>query len=166
MWASFCGKRQRISCREHLRLFSWRRLLIWFLQTFDPHLNVVSNSQQSLLAVISGVIAPLFAPMGLGDWRVCTALLTGFMAKESVVSTLSVLFGTTQSLRDIPDPSFSGQSAGFLPALYAVRGSDLIGQTRTGRKMGLLCRGGAVRDCVDRSVCGLSFAGGGNVGFD
>ena len=141
-------------------------ILIWFLQTFDLHLNVVSNSQQSLLAVISGVIAPLFAPMGLGDWRVCTALLTGFMAKESVVSTLSVLFGTTQSLRDILTPSFSGQSAGFLPALYAVRGSDLIGQTRTGRKMGLLCRGGAVRDCVDCSVCGLSFAGDGNVGFD
>lgn len=61
-------------------------------------------SHQSLLAVISGVIAPLFAPMGLGDWRVCTALLTGFMAKESVVSTLSVLFGTTQSLRDILTP--------------------------------------------------------------
>ena len=79
-------------------------ILIWFLQTFDLHLNVVSNSQQSLLAVISGVIAPLFAPMGLGDWRVCTALLTGFMAKESVVSTLSVLFGTTQSLRDILTP--------------------------------------------------------------
>ena len=78
--------------------------LIWFLQTFDLHLNVVSNSQQSLLAVISGVIAPLFAPMGLGDWRVCTALLTGFMAKESVVSTLSVLFGTSQSLRDILTP--------------------------------------------------------------
>ena len=79
-------------------------ILIWFLQTFDLHLNVVSNSQQSLLAVISGVIAPLFAPMGLGDWRVCTALLTGFMAKESVVSTLSVLFGTTQSMRDILTP--------------------------------------------------------------
>ena len=62
------------------------------------HLNVVSNSQQSLLAVISGVIAPLFAPMGLGDWRVCTALLTGFMAKESVVSSLSILFGSTAAL--------------------------------------------------------------------
>ena len=73
-------------------------ILIWFLQTFDLHLNVVSNSQQSLLAVISGVIAPLFAPMGLGDWRVCTALLTGFMAKESVVSTLSILFGSTAAL--------------------------------------------------------------------
>lgn len=79
-------------------------ILIWFLQTFDLHLNVVSNSQQSLLAVISGVIAPLFAPMGLGDWRICTALLSGFMAKESVVSTLSVLFGTTQSLRDVLTP--------------------------------------------------------------
>ena len=73
-------------------------LLIWFLQTFDLHLNVVTDSHQSILAVISGCLAPLFAPLGLGDWRISTALITGFMAKESVVSTLSVLFGSTESL--------------------------------------------------------------------
>lgn len=73
-------------------------IVIWFLQTFDTHLNVVSDSQSSLLAVIAGLISPLFKPLGFGDWRIVTALITGFMAKESVVSTLSVLFGSTSSL--------------------------------------------------------------------
>ena len=62
------------------------------------HLNVVTDSQNSILAMIAGVIAPVFAPLGFGDWRISTALITGFMAKESVVSTLSVLFGTTGQL--------------------------------------------------------------------
>lgn len=66
-------------------------IVIWFLQTFDPHLNMVSDSQNSILAVAAGWIAPLFRPLGFGDWRISTALVTGFMAKESVVSTLSVL---------------------------------------------------------------------------
>ena len=68
-------------------------IVIWFLQTFDPHMNMVSDSQNSILARVSGVLAPLFAPLGLGDWRVPTALISGFMAKESVVSTLTVLYG-------------------------------------------------------------------------
>ena len=71
-------------------------LVIWFLQTFDGHLNIVSDSQESILATVASVIAPVFAPMGFGDWRISTALITGFMAKESVVSTLSVLFGQTK----------------------------------------------------------------------
>ena len=66
---------------------------VWFLQSFDLHLNMVSDSARSILAVVSGAIAPLFAPLGLGDWRICTALICGVMAKESVVSTLEVLFG-------------------------------------------------------------------------
>lgn len=66
-------------------------IVIWFLQTFDLHLNMVSDSQYSILAKAAGFIAPVFAPLGFGDWRVSTALITGFMAKESVVSTLSVL---------------------------------------------------------------------------
>ena len=66
---------------------------VWFLQSFDLHLNMVSDSAHSILAVVSGAIAPLFAPLGLGDWRICTALICGVMAKESVVSTLEVLFG-------------------------------------------------------------------------
>lgn len=73
-------------------------LVIWFLQTFDGHLNIVSDSQESILATVASVIAPVFAPMGFGDWRISTALITGFMAKESVVSTLSVLFGQTSVL--------------------------------------------------------------------
>ena len=79
-------------------------IVIWFLQTFDLHLNLVTDSRNSILAVVSGYIAPLFAPLGFGDWRISTALITGFMAKESVVSTLSVLFGKTASLAEILNP--------------------------------------------------------------
>lgn len=68
-------------------------IVVWFLQSFDMHLNMVSDSSDSILAVVSGLLQPIFAPLGLGDWRICTSLITGFMAKESVVSTLEVLFG-------------------------------------------------------------------------
>ena len=68
------------------------------LQTFDIHLNVVTDSKDSILAMAASVVAPIFRPMGFGDWRISTALITGFMAKESVVSTLSVLFGSTEAL--------------------------------------------------------------------
>ena len=73
-------------------------IIIWFLQTFNPQLQMVSDSQNSILAMISGVIAPIFAPLGFGDWRVSTALITGFMAKESVVSTLNILFAGTEGV--------------------------------------------------------------------
>ncbi|MBR2590855.1 MAG: ferrous iron transport protein B [Clostridia bacterium] len=69
-------------------------IVIWFLRTFNFHLELVQNSKDSILAVISGWIAPIFKPLGFGDWRITTSLITGFMAKESVVSTLSVLFGS------------------------------------------------------------------------
>ncbi len=73
-------------------------IVIWFLQTFDFRLNIVEDSHASMLAMAAGLIAPVLAPLGLGDWRISTALITGFMAKESVVSTLSVLFGTTEEI--------------------------------------------------------------------
>ena len=73
-------------------------IVVWFLQTFDMRLNVVTDSKDSLLALMAGGIAPLFRPLGFGDWRISTALLTGFMAKESVVSTLTILFGSTAEL--------------------------------------------------------------------
>ena len=79
-------------------------IVIWFLQTFDIHMNVVDDSKLSLLAAISGVIAPVFIPLGFGDWRISTALITGFTAKESVVSTLSVLFGSAAELHTILTP--------------------------------------------------------------
>jgi len=68
-------------------------VVIWFLQSFDLQMNLVSSSEDSILALVSGVLAPLLAPIGLGDWKICVALISGFMAKESVVSTLEVLFG-------------------------------------------------------------------------
>ena len=79
-------------------------IVIWFLQTFGTHLNVVEDSKNSILAVVSGYLAPIFGPLGFGDWRISTALLTGFMAKESVVSTLSVLFGSTAQLKGVLTP--------------------------------------------------------------
>ena len=79
-------------------------IVIWFLQTFDTRLNIVTDSQDSILAVVAGWIAPIFAPLGFGDWRISTALITGFMAKESVVSTLSVLFGSTAALTSMLTP--------------------------------------------------------------
>ncbi len=80
-------------------------IVIWFLQTFDLRLNVVTNSKDSMLAMLAGGIAPLFAPLGFGDWRISTSLIAGFMAKESVVSTLSVLFGSIGSLQEALAPA-------------------------------------------------------------
>ncbi|RHD89521.1 ferrous iron transport protein B [Ruminococcus sp. AM30-15AC] len=67
-------------------------MIVWFLQSFDLHLNLVKDSSDSILAMAAGLLVPIFKPLGLGDWRICTALISGFMAKESVVSTLEVLF--------------------------------------------------------------------------
>ena len=68
-------------------------VVVWFLQSFDQRLDLVANPDSSILALIAGVLVPIFAPLGLGDWRICTALISGFLAKESVVSTLEVLLG-------------------------------------------------------------------------
>lgn len=68
-------------------------IVVWLLQSFDLHFNMVEDSSDSILAIISGFLVPIFIPLGLGDWRICTSLISGFMAKESVVSTLEVLFG-------------------------------------------------------------------------
>ncbi len=72
-------------------------VVVWVLQSFDLHLNLVSQGQDSILAMVAGWLAPVFRPLGLGDWRICTSLISGFMAKESVVSTLEVLFGAQVS---------------------------------------------------------------------
>lgn len=68
-------------------------IIVWFLQSFDWHLSVVTDSSESLMATISGWLVPLLAPLGLDDWRIVTSLISGFMAKESVVSTMEILFG-------------------------------------------------------------------------
>lgn len=79
-------------------------IVIWFLQNFNLQLRMVTDSHESILAVISGFLAPIFAPLGFGDWRISTALIAGFMAKESVVSTLSVLFGGVEGLLAVMTP--------------------------------------------------------------
>lgn len=79
-------------------------IAIWFLQTFDLHFKIVKDSQDSILASAAGVIAPIFKPLGFGDWRISTALITGFMAKESVVSTLSVLIPSKEVLLGLLTP--------------------------------------------------------------
>lgn len=80
-------------------------IVIWFLQTFSPHFSIVGDSKDSILAMAASVIAPLFQPLGFGDWRVSTALITGFMAKESVVSTLTVLFGSGKAVAEVLAPA-------------------------------------------------------------
>ena len=79
-------------------------IVIWFLQSFNLQFDIVSDSKESILAAAAGVAAPLFAPLGFGDWRICVALITGFMAKESVVATLSVLVGAGGMLQELLTP--------------------------------------------------------------
>lgn len=79
-------------------------IVVWFLRSFDLHFNLVTDSSASMLASAAGFIAPIFKPLGFGDWRISTALITGFMAKESVVATLQVLIGNTAELMQILTP--------------------------------------------------------------
>lgn len=80
-------------------------IVIWFLQNFNLRFSLVTNTEESILASVSSLIAPVFAPLGFGDWRICTALVSGFLAKESVVSTLTVLFGTEAAIMAALTPS-------------------------------------------------------------
>ncbi len=79
-------------------------IVIWFLQTFDFHFKIVEDSKESILALLAGWISPIFSPLGFGDWRIVTSLITGFMAKESVVSTLTVLYGSSLAMVSTLNP--------------------------------------------------------------
>ncbi|MEE0862538.1 MAG: ferrous iron transport protein B [Lachnospiraceae bacterium] len=92
-------------------------ILIWFLQTFNLQFRIVEDSKDSILAMLSGVVAPIFAPLGFADWRVVTALIAGFMAKESVVSTLTVLFGSMAAVTAAINP-VSGMALLIFCLLY------------------------------------------------
>ena len=76
-------------------------IVVWFLQSFDFHLSLVADPQNSILASVASVISPIFEPLGFADWRITTSLISGFMAKESVVSTLTVLFGSGVSISSV-----------------------------------------------------------------
>lgn len=97
-------------------------ILIWFLQNFNLHLNMVDNSADSILAMVSGLLVPLFKPIGLGDWRICTSLISGFMAKESVVSTLEILYegGVTSVMTPLMAAGLLVFSLLYTPCVAAV----------------------------------------------
>ena len=99
-------------------------IVVWFLQSFDLHFNLVKDSHDSILAVVAGGIAPLMRPLGLGDWRICTSLISGFMAKESVVSTLRILFtnegGVSAALTRLAAASLLVFSLLYTPCVAAV----------------------------------------------
>lgn len=101
-------------------------ILIWFLQNFDTGLNMVSDSQNSILALFAGALAPIFVPTGFGDWRIVTALISGFMAKESVVSSLTVLFGSTEALQSTLTAVGGRFTSCILPSLYALCGCNCV----------------------------------------
>ena len=97
-------------------------IVVWFLQSFDLKMNMVTDSADSMLAAVAGLLVPLFAPLGLGDWRICTSLISGFMAKESVVSTLEVLFGggITTALSPLAAASLLVFSLLYTPCVAAI----------------------------------------------
>ena len=99
-------------------------IVVWFLQSFDTRFNLVSDSADSMMAVISGWIAPVFQPLGLGDWRICTSLISGFMAKESVVSVLDVLFAAEGGVQAVLGPVAAGAllifSLLYTPCIAAI----------------------------------------------
>ncbi len=97
-------------------------IVVWFLQSFDLHLNMVKDSADSILAMVAGFLVPIFKPVGLGDWKICTALISGFMAKESVVSTLEVLFasGIEGALSPLSAASLLVFSLLYTPCVAAI----------------------------------------------
>lgn len=97
-------------------------IVVWFLQSFDLHLNLVEDSAQSILAKLAGLLAPVFRPIGLGDWRICTSFISGFIAKESVISTLGVLYpdGISGALSSIAVASLLVFSLLYTPCVAAV----------------------------------------------
>ena len=97
-------------------------ICIWFLQKFDLHFNLVADSKDSILAMISNCLVPIFAPLGLGDWRICTSLISGVMAKESVISTLEILFGgaVKDALTPVAAASLLVFSLLYTPCIAAI----------------------------------------------
>ena len=128
-------------------------IVIWFLQTFDLRLNVVTNSKDSILALAAGAIAPVFAPLGFGDWRISTSLIAGFMAKESVVSTLSVLFGSVGSLQ----AALTAQSAASLLVFCLLYTPCVAAVASIKRELGAKWAVGvAAGQCVIAWICALA----------
>ena len=98
-------------------------IVVWFLKSFDFRFNLVANSHDSILAAVSGLLAPLFIPVGLGDWRIVTSLISGFMAKESVVSVMEILFagqGVGTAISSLTAASLLVFSLLYTPCVAAI----------------------------------------------
>ena len=97
-------------------------IVIWFLQSFDLKLNLVEDSADSILAMISSLMVPILAPLGMGDWRIATSLVSGFIAKESVVSTMEILFGEgiEQTISSLTAASLLVFSLLYTPCVAAI----------------------------------------------
>ncbi len=97
-------------------------IVVWFLQRFDFRLNMVADAQQSILAAVAGWLTPLMRPIGLGDWRICTSLITGFIAKESVVATMEILFpgGVASALTNLSAACILVFSLIYTPCVAAI----------------------------------------------
>ena len=98
-------------------------IIVWFLKSFDLHLNLVEDQHESILAAFSGVLVPVFRPLGLGDWRICTSLISGFIAKESVVSVMEVLFageGVTAVLTGLSAAAMLAFSLLYTPCVASI----------------------------------------------
>jgi ferrous iron transport protein B len=101
-------------------------IIVWFLQNFSPYFNMVSDSEKSILALLAGIIAPIFAPLGFGNWKMVTSLISGFLAKESVVSMLTVLYGSSEMLAS----QLSGLTA-FVFLIYCLLYTPCIAAVAT-----------------------------------
>lgn len=134
-------------------------IIIWFLQNFDTRLNPVADSSDSLLAIIGQFIAPIFTPLGFGDWRVVTSLISGFSAKEAVVSTMSVLLGTSMAnLGSALSGVFSTLSAvSFLIfTLLYTPCVAAVAAIRRELRSGLMTVGVVILQCAVAWLCGLA----------
>ncbi len=129
-------------------------VVVWFLQSFNLRFNLVEDSADSIMAMLAGVLAPLFKPLGLGDWRICTSLISGFMAKESVVSVLEVLFGAQGGITAVLGTAEAGAllifSLLYTPCVAAVASI----KRELGGKWAI---GVVVWQCVVAWCCALAF---------
>ena len=149
--AAACGTKAKDFLQRAFTVIFIATIVIWFLQNFDMGLNMVSDSQNSILALVAGVLAPIFLPVGFGDWRIVTALISGFMAKESVVSSLTVLFGSSAALQGTLTVAGAAALLVFCllytPCVAAIA-SD---KKRTWRQMGCTGSDPSMRDSL--AVC-------------
>ena len=129
------GKSERFLQRAFTVIFA-ATIVIWFLQSFDTSLNMVTDSKDSILAMIAGALSPVFAPLGFGDWRISTALVTGFMAKRKCCLDAD---GVVRHYGSASWNDHGGRSCGasrILPVVYSLCGCGCIDQAGAWRKMG------------------------------